>query len=104
MRTGERMIGADARTAALAAAGACFQYGRKRPHHLQPIAGWALRLKGEVLEKMENASELDREIYDRLVDDAAARYARAGRVSASELKDLTADLKAAWTQIGEQIR
>ena len=90
--------------AALAAAGAYFLYGKKGAKNRETIAGWALQLKGEVLEKMEKLKDLDQKAYNKLVDETAARYGRVKRVSASELKNITADLKNAWAHIGEQLR
>ena len=90
--------------AALAAAGAYFLYGKKGARNRETIAGWALQLKGEVLEKMEKLKDLDQKAYNKLVDETAARYGRVKRVSASELKNITADLKNAWAHIGEQLR
>jgi len=67
------------------------------------IAGWALKMKGEVLDKLESLKEIDQEAYHRLVDRAARRYRRAQRVSAGDLKRLTVELKGAWTQISKQL-
>jgi hypothetical protein len=104
MRTKDKMIGAGIGLAALAAAGAYFLYGKRGAKNRETIAGWALQLKGEVLEKMENLKDANQETYDDLVDETAARYARTKRVGASELANMVAELKGAWTHISKQMR
>lgn len=98
-----KLIGAGIGMAALAAAGTYFLYGKKGSKNREKIAGWTLKMKGEVLEKMENLHKLDQETYHKLVDATSARYARVKKASASELKTVTADLKSAWTHIGKQL-
>ncbi|HAF95971.1 MAG: hypothetical protein A2X34_02355 [Elusimicrobia bacterium GWC2_51_8] len=104
MKKTGKMMGAGIGMAALAAAGAYFLYGKKGAGNRERMAGWALQLKGEVLEKMEKLKDLDQEAYEKLVDETAARYVRVKRVSAAGLKNITADLKNAWAHIGEQLR
>lgn len=98
-----KLIGAGIGIAALAAAGTYFLYGKKGSKNRAKIAGWTLKMKGEVLEKMEKAAALDQAAYHKLVDAASARYAKAKNASVSELKTVTADLKSAWTHIGKQL-
>ena len=104
MKTKDKMIGAGIGMAALAAAGAYFLYGNKGAKNRERIEGWALQLKGEVLEKMENLKTINQQAYDGLVDQTVQRYGRVKRVSASELKHLSAELKSAWTHIGLQLK
>jgi hypothetical protein len=60
-------------------------------------------MKGEVLEKLENLKEIDREAYHRLVDKTALRYRRVKRVGASELERTVEELKGAWVHISKQL-
>ena len=103
MKNKNKMIGAGVGLAAIAAAGAYFLYGKRGAKNREKISGWALKMKGEVLEKMEKLKEIDREAYYRLVDEIAQRYGRLKRVSASELQHMTEELKGAWTHISKQL-
>lgn len=103
MKTKNKLIGAGIGMAALAAAGAYFLYGKKGSKNREKIEGWALQLKGEVLEKMEELKDINQETYNELVEETVARYGRVKRISASELKTITADLKNAWAHIGKQL-
>ena len=103
MKTRDRVMGVGLEMA-VAAAGAYFLYGNRAAENRARIKGWALKLKGEVLEKMESMKEVDRQAFEALVERTAARYGRVKRVSASELKHVTKELKNAWSHIGKQLR
>ena len=104
MKTKDKMLGAGVGLAALAAAGAYILYGKRGTKNRETIAGWALQLKGEVLEKMESLKDINQQAYNELVEETAERYGRVKQVSASELKQITDDLKNAWTHIGKQLK
>ena len=103
MRNRDKLVGAGGGISAIAAAGAFFLYGKRGARNRETIVGWALKVKGEVLEKMEDMQEIDREAYYRLVDRTAQRYGRIKRVGASDLKRLTEELKGAWTHISREL-
>ena len=90
--------------AALAAAGAKFLYGKRGAKNRERIAGWALQLKGEVLEKMEKLKDINQDRYNELVEETAERYGRTKRVSAAELKHIVGEMKNAWSHIGKQLK
>lgn len=96
-------VGVGVGVAAIAAAGACFVSRKRDAKGLETITGWALQMKGEVLQKLEDLKEIDEEAYHGLVDRIARRHRRAKRASAGELKRLTAELKAAWPRISRQL-
>lgn len=104
MKKTGKMVGAGIGLAAVAAAGACFLYGNQGAKNRKQIAGWTLKMKGEVLEKVETLKTLDRETYTELVDKVSARYAKLEKVSASELRHLTVELKKAWIHISKQLK
>ncbi len=98
----EKMIGAGIGVAAIAALGTYFLYGKQGEKNRKLISGWILKMKGEVLEKVEEIKELNQEEYNKIVDEVSSRYAKLGKVGADELKHLTKDLKDAWKHIGSE--
>lgn len=104
MKNKEKLLGAGIGLAVAAVAGAYFLYGKRGAKNREQIAGWALQMKGEVLEKMEKLKEVNQRDYDEIIDETAERYARVKRVSASELKHITEDLKNAWAHISQQLK
>lgn len=104
MKTKERALSAGARIAALAAAGNYFVYGRNGGEHPERITGWSLQLKGEVLQRMAELSLLDQESYKELVDRTVRRYERLKKIRAYEARNITAELRHAWTRIGVTLK
>ena len=104
MKKNSKIISAGIGLAAVAAAGAYFLYGERGAKNRERISGWALKMKGEVLEKVEELKTIDRDSYSKLVDEIAARYAKLEKVSASELRRLTVELKNSWSQISKQLK
>jgi len=104
MKKTGKIIGAGIGLAALAAAGTYFLFGERGAKNRAKIAGWSLKMKGEVLEKIEALKSIDREAYHELVDKVAARYAKLEKVSAAELRHLTVDLKNAWAHISKELK
>jgi len=100
----DKIIGAGIGLAALAAAGAYFLRGEKGARHREKIRGWALKMKGEVLGKLESANKIDRDTYLRLVDKVAGRYAGMETVTKAELQHLTVELKNAWSHIDKKLK
>lgn len=104
MKKSGKIIGAGIGLAALAAAGAYFLYGEKNARNREKVRGWALKMKGEVLEKMESMKKIDRETYLRMVDKISERYSRLESISGAELQHLTVELKNAWAHIDKELK
>ncbi|MBU2573114.1 MAG: hypothetical protein KKH28_03440 [Elusimicrobia bacterium] len=104
MKNPKKIIGAGIGLAALTAAGAYFLTGKKGARNRERVFGWALKMKGEVLQKMESMEKINRETYLRMVDKIAERYAKLDSISASELQHLTVELKNAWVHIDKKLK
>jgi hypothetical protein len=92
----EKMIEAGLGLAAIAALGAYFFHGKNGAQNREKVSSWMLKMKGEVLEIVEELKDINEEEYYKIVDEVSAHYARLERVGAAELKHLTEDLKSAW--------
>ncbi len=81
-------------------AGAYYLYGTKEGKNKRvKIRGWALKAKGEVLEKLENLKEVNQEKYDAIIDTVSRKYAGIKSIDKSELDALVTDLKKHWKNI-----
>jgi hypothetical protein len=93
-------VGIGLATLAAAAAGTYFLYGTKEgAKRRKQIRGWTLRMKGEILEKMENLKDMSEDAYNRIVDQVADKYKKAKNVDAAELAALVGDVKRHWKNI-----
>lgn len=86
--------------AAVAAAGAFFLYGSKNAaKNRKQVKSWALKAKAEVLEKLEDASEMTHKEYDDLIKSVAQAYAGAKNASKKDLVEFSKEMKDHWNAI-----
>ncbi len=83
-----------------AVAGGVFLYGtdagkKKR----KEIKGWTLKVKGEVIEKLENLKDVNEESYHKVVDAVTSKYKSIKSVAPEELEEVVSDLKKSWKHI-----
>jgi hypothetical protein len=101
----EAKVGLGIGLAAAAIAGAYYLYGSKEgAKRRAKIRGWSLRVKGEVLEKLENMKEVDEEAYNKVVDTVTDKYKKVKGVDISEISLLAQDLKKHWGNIKRQLQ
>jgi hypothetical protein len=89
---------------AAAAAGAVFLYGtdagkKKR----KAIKGWTLRMKADVMDKMEKMKDVSEVAYHDVVDAVAKKYQQAKAIDPIELAALVRDMKNHWKGIKRQV-
>ena len=92
-----------AAAAVAAVAGAYFLYGKLDSSKKKKIKSWALKAKGEVLEKLEGLKEVNQEAYDALVDKVTAKYAALKNIDTDEVRAMGADMKKHWKAIQKSI-
>jgi len=91
-------IGAAVAGAAAAAAGYYF-YGPKGKQHRQTIKSWTLKAQGEVMDKVERLKEIDRESFNKAVDQVAGKYQKAKGLAASEVASFAKEVKEQWKHV-----
>lgn len=90
-------------TAAVLAA-TYFLYGSKdAPKNRKKLKGWMLRMKGEVLEKIEGMKDISEEKYHQAVDTVTTKYKKLKTVEEKEADRLSADLKKHWKAIKREL-
>jgi hypothetical protein len=81
-------------------AGAYYLYGTKEGAKKRlKIRGWALKAKGEVMEKMETLKEVNEGTYNALVDNVMKKYHAVKNIDPKEVDALVGDLKKHWKNI-----
>ncbi len=82
------------------AAGAYFLYGSKdAKKNRTKVSGWALKAKGEVLEKIEKLKEVTEGDYHKVVDGVIERYKAVKTANPEEVAKLLKELKGYWNHI-----
>lgn len=78
------------------AAAAYFFFGPKGKKHRTHAKAWAIKMKGDVVEKLEAAREITEPIYRKIIDMVAEEYKKGKKASQPEIAALAVDLKKHW--------
>lgn len=99
-----KIIGIGAGIAA-AAAGAYFLFGKnaKVVKARKQVKSWSLKMKGEILEKLENIQDISEEKYHQVIDEVAKGYKAIKTVDTAELLESVTELKRHWKDIKKDL-
>jgi hypothetical protein len=86
------------------AATAYFFFGPKGKQHQKHAKAWAIKMKGDVVEKLEKAREVSEPVYREIIDSVAAEYEKGAKASHEEISELAQDLKKHWKTISNSTR
>lgn len=101
----EVAIGLGVTALAAAAAGAYFLYGSKKgPARRKALKSWTVKMKGEVMEEIENAKELTQDTYHDVIDKVSKKYEALQNIDQDELKETVKRLKGHWKDIKKEIK
>jgi len=93
--SGGEMVGIGATVAALGAA-AYVMFGPDAKKNKKAIRGWAIKMKGEIIEKLEDAKEITEPVYHNIIDSVSAKYSKIKKVDPKELELAVLDVKKHW--------
>jgi hypothetical protein len=82
--------------------GAYLLYGKDGAKNRKAVKGWALKMKGEVLEKLETMKDVSEDSYNTLVDTVAAKYYKAKSVDSTDVEMLAKKIKGQWKQFKKE--
>lgn len=71
---------------------------------LKHVKSWAFKMKGELLEKLEKAKNIDETTYTKIVDDLAAKYQKVKGMTVDEISEITKELKSNWKKIKDEAK
>lgn len=91
----KQVIGVGVGVAALSAA-AYLLFGPNGKNNRKVIKGWAVKMKGEIIEKFEEAKELTEPVYNEIIDRVQAKYAKLQNIDKKELEATVAEIKKNW--------
>ena len=97
--------GAGLGAVAAGVAGAYFLYGSKEgAKRRKKIKSWTLKMKGDVMKKLESLKEVNEEIYNRVIDEVASQYKKVKSIDAEEIASLAIEMKRYWKNIKKDIQ
>ena len=80
-------------------AGAYFLYGKDGAKNRKKVKSWAVKAKGDVLEKIEKLKDVNEEAYHAIVDAVSAKYAKLKTTTPEEIAQFTKEMKSHWKGI-----
>lgn len=86
------------------AATAYFFLGPKGKKNQKHVKAWAIKMKGDVVEKLETAREISEPVYHEIIDSVAAEYKKGKKAGQEEIRELALDLKKHWKTISNTAR
>jgi hypothetical protein len=102
--TKKTAVGTGVALVAATAIGAYMLYGSKGAEkRRKQVRSWMLKAKGEVLDKLEKAKEVNESAYFNIVDTVAKKYAAISNVDRRELTEMADELKDHWRNIKAQL-
>ena len=90
-----KIIAVSAGIAAISAA-AYVLFGPEGKKNRKAIRGWAIKMKGEVIEKLEAAKEITEPVYHDIVNKVSEKYGKIKNVNPEELTQAVEDLRKQW--------
>ncbi|MEK7460382.1 MAG: hypothetical protein AAB628_02435 [Patescibacteria group bacterium] len=88
-------VAVGAGIAALSAA-AYVLFGPEGKKNRKMIRGWSIKMKGDVIEKLEAAKDITAPVYEDIIEKASQKYAKLKNVDEAELALVVADLRKQW--------
>jgi hypothetical protein len=88
-------------SAGVAALGAMTYYflGPEGKKHQKNFKAWTVKMKAEIIDKLENAGDVTEAVYHKIVDKAAEAYQKSGKATAEEVAMYADMLKKQWKHI-----
>lgn len=81
------------------AASAYFFLGHEGKKNRRHAKAWAIKMKGDVVEKLEKALDVTEPIYHQIIDSVSKDYEKGMRASKVEIAEVAKDLKKHWKTI-----
>lgn len=78
------------------AAGSYYFFGPEGKKNRGALKGWMIKMKGEIVEKMESAKEITEASYEKIVDAIAVKYGKTGKATEAEIRAFADSLKKQW--------
>jgi gas vesicle protein len=98
------MAGMGLAALAAAAAGAAYLYGTEAgKKRRKEIKGWMLRMRGDVIDRMEKMKDWSETAYNKVVEEVAQKYKNVKNVSPGEVAAVVQELRGHWKNIKRQV-
>ncbi len=100
---GSKKVAIGASIAALTAAAVAYLLvGPQGEKNRKILKGWVIKMKGDIVEKLENVKDITEPVFNRIVDEVAAKYQKIKNISPADLEDAVAEIKRQWKVLAKE--
>ncbi len=86
------------------AAGAYFFFGPKGKKHQKHAKAWVIKMKGDIVEKLESVKEVTEPVYHAIIDTVASNYKKKIKNSQEDIAEIVDDLKKQWKSLNKAVK
>lgn len=89
---------------AVASAAAYLLMGPEGKKNRKQIKGWAVKMKGEMIEKLEDLQEVTEPMYNKVVDEISSKYAKVKNIDQEDVNEVVGELKKHWKALAKDAK
>lgn len=71
-------------------------FGPNGKKNQKTVKGWAIKMKGEIIEKLELVKDITAPVYEKIVSEVAEKYAKLKHIDAADIEAEVATLRKHW--------
>lgn len=79
-------------------------FGQEGKKNRKKIQGFAIKMKGEIIEKLESAKEITEPVYHQIVNTVAAKYAKMKNINQEDLENTVEEIRKQWKHLAKVAR
>ena len=79
-------------------------FGPEGKKNRKTVRGWSVKMKGEIIEKLEEAKEITEPMYHDILNKVSEKYAGLKNIDQEELKTVVGDLRKPWKHVLKEIK
>lgn len=79
-------------------------FGPDAKKNRKKIKGWAVKMKGEIIEKLEETKEVTEPVYHEIVDKIKDKYAKIKGIDQGDIEEVTKEVKKYWKSMIKDIK
>lgn len=100
---GSKKVAIGAGIAALTAAAIAYLLvGPQGKKNRKILRGWVIKMKGDIVEKLENVKDITEPVFNRIVDEVAGKYQKIKNISPADLEEAVKEIKRQWKILAKE--
>ncbi len=100
---GSKKMAIGASIAALTAAAIAYLLvGPQGKKNRKILKGWVIKMKGDIVERLENVKDITEPVFNRIVDEVASKYEKIKNISPADLEEAVKEIKAQWKSLAKE--